>query len=444
MRRRCKDVVVILTFLLCCHVYAQTIFNCSSFNGSSSGACSVAPYFDNTNGFATTQSIWVRSSCTSSTSPLCLSGSAIDFVPVGSTHNGFGMTYSLAKVNVQAFTNTFTFVPGGWNFSFVLQNDNTHSGYEGPAFASGASCEAGFYQDDGTDPTPDNLFALDFDSSWTSGPSGNPFTYSAVNFYEQHQSPCNPNDGGAHWYSTTKISTSPVPLTSPAGTPFTTTGDTYSATITYDGSTVTLNMYDVTASGSCPGASCFTHSWSNVSIPSLVGGTTAWLGFTSSVGSGSPQEPSQYPVIVKSWSYTVNTPTANPSTTAWNAGSTYNNGTTSAASPVYSLAPGTYSGTQSVSVSSPTVGGNICYVLSSTTPTLYPQVDNNGGCSSGTAYSGPISISSTSTLYAMAGTTWDWPPELAGGWGVHHWRGLRIISWRHRRADSDGGQFRGC
>ena len=64
----------------------------------------------------------------------------------------------------------------GWNFTFILQNDNTHAGYEGPEFASGASCEAGFYQDDGTDPTPDNLFAIDFDSSWTSGPSGNPFT----------------------------------------------------------------------------------------------------------------------------------------------------------------------------------------------------------------------------------------------------------------------------
>jgi hypothetical protein len=386
---------------------AQSIFNCSTFNGGSSGACSVAPYYDNTNGFATTQQIWIRSTCQSSASPSCLSGTAANFVPTAATHNGYGMAYSVGKVNVQAFTETFTFVPNGWNFALVMQDDNTHSGFEGAAFSSGASCEAGFYQDDGVDPTPNNLFALDFDSS---GYIGGSFSYSTVQIYQQHQSPCQPNDGGTHWYSTTKTSTSPVPLTSPASTQYSTTGDTYSATVTYDGSTLTLAMYDMTASGSCPGASCFTNTWSNVSIPSVVGASTAWLGFTSAVGSGSPQEPSQYPLLVKTWSYTVNTPTANPSTTAWNTGSTYNTGTVSAASPVYSVAPGTYSGTQSVSITSSTGSANICYVVSSTTPTLYPQVDNNGGCAAGTAYTGPVSIPSTSTLYAMAGTPWGTGP----------------------------------
>jgi hypothetical protein len=375
----------------------STVFNCPSFNGNTSGACSVAPAYP-----TPSTAFWTRPG-----GPV--SGSAVDMVPVGSTHNAYSMFY-YTTANIQAFTTTFTFVPNGWNFTFILQNDNSHAGYEGPEFASGASCEAGFYQDDGTDPTPDNLFAIDFDSSWTSGPSDNPFTYSAVNFYEQHESPCNPDDGGVHWWATNKISTSPVPLTSPTGTPFTTTGDTYSATVTYDGATVTLNLYDVTAGGSCPGASCFTHAWSNVSIPSLVGATTSWVGFTSGVGSGSPQEPSQYPLSVNSWSFTTNTPTGTPTYTAWNAGSTYNNGTKSAASPIYSVAPGTYSSLQSVSISSSTGSSNICYVLSSTTPTLYPQVDNNGGCASGTAYTGPVSISSTATLYAMAGTPWGTGP----------------------------------
>ena len=135
--------------------FAQnTIFNCSSF--SSAGTCSVAASYP-----PPSTNFWVRSGGN-------LSGSEIDFVPTGSTHNGYGLWY-YTTVGVQAFTATFTFVPNGWNFAFVLQNDNTHPGYEGNIFSSGASCEAGFYQDDGVDPTPDNLLAMDFDSSATSG-----------------------------------------------------------------------------------------------------------------------------------------------------------------------------------------------------------------------------------------------------------------------------------
>ena len=112
-------------------------------------------------------------------------------------------------------------------------------------------------------------------------------------------------------------------------------------------------MYDVTAGGSCPGASCFSHTWQVGSIPSLVNGTYILHRLYFGCGSGSPQEPTQFPLYVKSWSYTVNSPTSNPSLTAWNAGTTTNNGTISAASPIYSVAPGTYSSTQSVSLQPP-------------------------------------------------------------------------------------------
>ena len=208
------------------------------------------------------------------------------------------------------------------------------------------------------------------------------------------------------YYPTNKISTSPVPLNSPAGTDWATTGDTYSATITYDGSNLTMSLYDVTTGGSCPGSSCFTHTWTDVYIPSVVGATTAYVGFTG--GINSPNLPALY---VNAWSYTQNTPTGTPTFTAWNAGSTYHNGTVSTASPTYSIAPGTYIGTQTVSLSSSTSNSNICYVLSAATPTLLPQVDNAGKCAAGTAYSGRIAISSTSTLYAMAGTTFTNPPS---------------------------------
>ena len=76
--------------------------------------------------------------------------------------------------------------------------------------------------------------------------------------------------------------------------------------------------------------------------------------------------------------------------------------------PTFSPVPGTYSGTQTVTISSTATGPTtpyICYVLSASTPTFTPQTDNQtGACAQGTLYTGPISVSSTQTLYAMAGT----------------------------------------
>ena len=88
------------------------------------------------------------------------------------------------------------------------------------------------------------------------------------------------------------------PLDSPANVQGTTTGDRYSATLTYDGTSLTLNMYDITAGGACPGANCFTYTW-NVNIPSWVGGNTAYVGFTAATG-----ETSIGPLYINSFSYT--------------------------------------------------------------------------------------------------------------------------------------------
>ena len=93
-----------------------------------------------------------------------------------------------------------------------------------------------------------------------------------------------PNDSGPGYVLIDKISTSPVALDSPANAQGTSTGHTYSATLAYDGSNLTLNLYDVTAGGACRGPKCFTNTWNNVNIPSWVGGNTAWVGFTAATG----------------------------------------------------------------------------------------------------------------------------------------------------------------
>ena len=305
------------------------------------------------------------------------------------------MNYQTATVNIAAFSTTITFVPNGQNFSFVIQNDNIcgeFGCFTGKDFTSGASCEGSFSQSASGNPAVNNVFAMMFDSYGAE--TGSTFTYSNVQIYQQYQSPCNPASiSGPAWpyWSTTKFSTSPVPLNSPAGTQNTSTGDTYSATITYDGSNVTVNLYDVTAGGSCPGASCYTHTWSNVSIPSQVDGTTAYIGLATSTGEGS-----SYPLYIRGWSYTANTPTATPGSTATSAGAS------TAVNPTFSPAPGTYSSAQDVTITCPTTAASApIYILGTGSLPLYPLGNNIGGVAVGTAYSSPIAISSTNTLYAI-------------------------------------------
>jgi hypothetical protein len=107
------------------------------------------------------------------------------------------------------------------------------------------------------------VFALELDSYSALTLTGS-FTYSSAQIYQSDITPCLPAYPGVT-PTTYTISTFPVPPNSPAGAQSTSTGDTYSATVTYDGTNVTLDLYDVTAVGSCPGASCFSNS-----LPGLI------------------------------------------------------------------------------------------------------------------------------------------------------------------------------
>jgi hypothetical protein len=233
-----------------------------------------------------------------------VSGSAQSLlIPSGSTHVGAGFNYQ-TQVDVQKFTAAFTFIPNGMNLAFVLQN-NTNAQASGGGcsgtsctFSAGAGCESGFYQafDSANPPYPNNIVALELDSYSPLTLTG-PFTYSSVQLYQTGQSPCLPNDNGPDYTPIDKISTSPVPLDSPANSQNTTTGHTYSVTLIYDGTSLAMTMYDVTGGGSCPGSSCFTQSWP-IDIPSIVGGNKAYVGFNGATGITS-----SYPLFVDSFSY---------------------------------------------------------------------------------------------------------------------------------------------
>ena len=72
--------------------------------------------------------------------------------------------------------------------------------------------------------------------------------------------------------------------------------------------------------------------------------------------------------------------------------------TLTAAKPTFSPAGGTYSSTQTVAIST-SLGSVVCYSTTGSPAT------NGTGCTSGTQYTSPVTVSSSETLYAVAGAT---------------------------------------
>jgi hypothetical protein len=307
-------------------IFNTKVFDCSS-GFASSGSCGL----QNNGGSGPFNAVGTTNGSTPA-----LSGSQVNLVNANCTHCALSLMWQTQVVNVQQFKVTYTFIPNGWNISFVLNNTN-NSFFNGENFSSGAGCEGGFFQGFGggppvTQPPPNNVFALMLDQYGSLTPTFfGDFAYSSVQIYQglsvanpplpaaspvvnppnpPGQSPCNPDLSGGFpeenftYASVTKISTSPVPLNSPATTINTTTGDTYSATITYDGNNVVLALYDITAGGTCTpvtSGTCFTHTWSGVNIPSMVGGSnTAWVGLVGSTNGSVPN-----PLLVKTFTYYI-------------------------------------------------------------------------------------------------------------------------------------------
>jgi hypothetical protein len=288
--------------------FNTVVFDCSA-GFSSSGSCGL----QNNGGSGPFNVVGTTGGSTPA-----LSGSQINLVNANCTHCALSLMWQTQVVNIQQFKATFTFIPSGWNISFVLNNTDNQGIFNGMNFSAGAGCEGGFFQGFGggpppVTPPPDYVFALNLDQYSPLTPTFvGDFDYSSVQIYQgittanpslpaaspvtnppnpPGQSPCNPDlsSGSPNenfvYESVTKFSTSPVPLNSPATTINTTTGDTYSATIIYDGSNVIFTLYDITAGGTCTpvtSGTCYTYTWGGVNIPSMVGANTAWIGLFGS------------------------------------------------------------------------------------------------------------------------------------------------------------------
>ena len=147
--------------------------------------------------------------------------------------------------------------------------------------------------------------------------------------------------------------------------------DVLHAHVVYDGNTLTLTLTD-TKTGAVA-----TRQFS-ANIPAIVGGSTAYVGFTGSTGSAV----STQKILTWTFSNTV-TPQI-------------------VSAPTFSPAGGNYVDTQQVTVSDSTKGAQIYYTTDGSTPTT-----------SSTAYKNPISVSSNETIRAVAVVPGETNSDLA-------------------------------
>ncbi len=133
------------------------------------------------------------------------------------------------------------------------------------------------------------------------------------------------------------------------------------AHITYDGTTLTLTLTDTVTNDS------FTASTA-INIPGTVGANTAYVGFTGGTGGGTAIQQ------ILNWTYSTGSVTS------------------VAATPTFTPAGGTYSGTQSVTIADATSGAAIYYTTNGTTPTTASTLYGGGS----------ITVSASETIEAIA------------------------------------------
>jgi hypothetical protein len=246
-----------------------------------------------------------------------------------------GSAFWTTPLNIQAFTSNFTFQLSSASadgFTFTIQNAGlTALGAYGGGLGYGAD------PNNGPTAAIGKSIAIKFDIYSNSG-EGNDST----GLFTNGATPTNP---------AVSLTSSGIVLTS---------GDTIAAQLTYNGTTLTLNLTDTVTNKT------FSQAFT-VNIPSTVGANTAYVGFTGGTGGASAIQ------NIKTWTFTSST-------------------TQIAADPVFSPLPGTYNSAQNVALSSATPGATIYYTVDGSTPTHSSSV-----------YSAPIVVSSASlTIRALA------------------------------------------
>ena len=265
-----------------------------------------------------------------------LSGTDLRLTDGGVTEAG--TAWYPTKVNVQSFSTDFTFqqtpgtIPRADGLTFAIQGVGTSA--LGP---SGGGLGYGPSQVGGTGGIPNSV---------------------AVKFALFNNGKCN-NCTGLY----TNGASPTLPETTLGGGVNLQSGDVFAVHISYDGTTLAMTITDTVNN-----SQTFTTSWP-VDIPTTVGGNTAYVGFTGGTG--------HYTLVqdIQTWTYVSNTTGGQPA----------------AATPLISPATGTYASAQTVTVTDATSGANIYYTTDGSQPTA-----------SSTLYSNAFTVSSTTTVKAIA------------------------------------------
>ncbi len=242
-----------------------------------------------------------------------------------------------STVNIQQFTTNFSFqITGGTappadGFAFVIQGgSSTAIGSSGGSLGYGSTNGSGI----------PNSIAVKFDLYSNNGEGAD-----STGLYVNGAAPMTPaidmTSSGVNLHST----------------------DVFNVQMSYDGTNLTMSITDATTNAT------FTHTWP-INIPGTVGANTAYVGFTGGTGG--------YTAIQEIIGWTMTSSAAG----------------TAAATPTFSPVAGTYTTTQSVTISDTTSGATIYYTTNGTTPTT-----------SSTKYTAPITVSSTQTIQAIAVAT---------------------------------------
>jgi sugar lactone lactonase YvrE/ribonuclease HI len=184
-----------------------------------------------------------------------------------------GSAFWTTPVNIQSFSTNFTFqltsaVADG--FTFTIQNAGTTA-----LGTYGGGLGYGINPNGGTGSGIGNSVAIKFDIYSNSGEGSD-----STGIFTDGASPTNP---------AVNLTSSGIVLSS---------GDTISAQLVYNGTTLTLSLTDTVTNKT------FTHAFT-INIPSTVGGNTAYVGFTGGTGGSTAIQ------NIKTWTFTSGTPQVN-------------------------------------------------------------------------------------------------------------------------------------
>src|SRR5215469_17114710 len=321
---------------------------------ASAGTTSVFSY---PNGFA-----GASSAIQITTDANSFNGSAIELTSGAPGQHEAGSAWYETQVDISSFTTDFTFqlasglpVPSIVAMTFTVQNSNATTNPPPPVSLGYGTNVAGDANMAGYGaywwPTPTgyqhpigNSVGIKFDLNNANG------------FTTAYPSSGAPNALGMYINGGPSAALMPQNDLNPSGISLY-SGHVMAAHVVYDGSLLTLTLRDTVTNAQ------YRTSWP-VNIPAITGGNTAWVGFTAG----------EIPPVVNKL-------------LTWSFSEGY---TPRLATPTFNVAPGSYGSAQSVTISAP-AGATIYYTTNGLQPTT-----------SSTAYTGPISVSASEVVQAIA------------------------------------------